>query len=339
LERMVNRTSEKVGEHIIPFIEGMPLKGVYGVPNVKNNELIFKLSRNPDANLTWNSVLRRPSLFIGHKDVLISVGYENEERGVPTISKEKNFTLVIVKAFSFWICVLIILVLLVILFWLAKSTEMLKEPFAIGENGHKRPYSLALTQMTFWYFLVVSAMIILFLITKEFPDVNSTVLILIGISSLTALSSEAINYNKLSEVKKKLVSLKAEKKTLSNRITEIKDKLKQESELEPSEKLELEKEKKDSEIKLYEIIQSIPQYNASNKVYFSKGFLRDLVSDATGVSLHRFQIAVWTLLFGFYFCYSVWNDLKMPELDPTYLALMGISSGTYIGFKIPEQKS
>jgi len=28
----------------------------------------------------------------------------------------------------------------------------------------------------------------------------------------------------------------------------------------------------------------------------------------------------------------------MPEFDNTLLALMGISSGTYLGFKIPEQR-
>jgi hypothetical protein len=31
--------------------------------------------------------------------------------------------------------------------------------------------------------------------------------------------------------------------------------------------------------------------------------------------------------------------LTMPELSVTLLGLMGISSGTYIGFKFPEQKS
>lgn len=29
----------------------------------------------------------------------------------------------------------------------------------------------------------------------------------------------------------------------------------------------------------------------------------------------------------------------MPEFDGTLLALMGISSGTYLGFKIPERQS
>jgi len=35
---------------------------------------------------------------------------------------------------------------------------------------------------------------------------------------------------------------------------------------------------------------------------------------------------------------SVYGNLAMPEFSSNLLGLMGISSGTYIGFKFPEQK-
>ena len=35
---------------------------------------------------------------------------------------------------------------------------------------------------------------------------------------------------------------------------------------------------------------------------------------------------------------SVYGNLAMPEFSSTLLGLMGISSGTYIGFEFPEQK-
>ncbi|HEX9459334.1 MAG TPA: hypothetical protein VGA84_09330 [Thermoanaerobaculia bacterium] len=44
---------------------------------------------------------------------------------------------------------------------------------------------------------------------------------------------------------------------------------------------------------------------------------------------------VWTLVLGGVFLISVLWDLTMPEFSATMLALMGISSGTYIGFKLP----
>jgi hypothetical protein len=48
---------------------------------------------------------------------------------------------------------------------------------------------------------------------------------------------------------------------------------------------------------------------------------------------------VWTLVLGILFIYSVWYRLSMPEFSATLLALLGISSGTYLGFKIPENQN
>jgi hypothetical protein len=70
----------------------------------------------------------------------------------------------------------------------------------------------------------------------------------------------------------------------------------------------------------------------------SKGFLNDVMSDPTGVSLHRFQMFVWTLVLGVIFVGSVFKNLEMPQFSATLLGLMGISSGTYLGFKVPEKK-
>ena len=64
--------------------------------------------------------------------------------------------------------------------------------------------------------------------------------------------------------------------------------------------------------------------------------MRDLMSDDRGVvALDRLQVVVWTLVLGGIFLTSVLWDLTMPEFSATMLALMGISSGTYIGFKLP----
>ena len=46
----------------------------------------------------------------------------------------------------------------------------------------------------------------------------------------------------------------------------------------------------------------------------------------------------WTLILGVIFIGSVYKDLAMPEFNVTLLGLMGISSGTYLGFKFPEKK-
>lgn len=70
----------------------------------------------------------------------------------------------------------------------------------------------------------------------------------------------------------------------------------------------------------------------------SRGFARDLLWDGGGMSLHRFQIVVWTLVLGAIFAASAYLDLAMPEFSATLLGLMGLSSGTYLGFKVPERQ-
>jgi hypothetical protein len=67
-------------------------------------------------------------------------------------------------------------------------------------------------------------------------------------------------------------------------------------------------------------------------------FWVDILSDADGVTVHRFQNVVWTVVLGFVFVIQACTDLVMPVFDSTLLALMGISAGTYVGMKIPEAK-
>jgi hypothetical protein len=82
--------------------------------------------------------------------------------------------------------------------------------------------------------------------------------------------------------------------------------------------------------------EAIPTPNRKNRT--SLGFWHDLVTDERGVvALDRFQIVAWTIVLGGIFLYSVLWDLAMPEFNATMLALMGISSGTYIGFKLPTK--
>lgn len=63
----------------------------------------------------------------------------------------------------------------------------------------------------------------------------------------------------------------------------------------------------------------------------------DLLHSDGAVDLHRFQIFVWTIVLGIVFVNTVYTELAMPDFDKTLLLLMGVSSGTYIGFKFREQ--
>ena len=94
----------------------------------------------------------------------------------------------------------------------------------------------------------------------------------------------------------------------------------------------------DSRTRLGQIDQQLRSLNGGQAAPASQGFLRDILSDGSGYSFHRFQIFAWTIVLGIIFVSSVYNNLTMPEFSTTLLGLMGLSAGTYIGFKFPEQK-
>ncbi len=67
----------------------------------------------------------------------------------------------------------------------------------------------------------------------------------------------------------------------------------------------------------------------------SGNFLKDILSDSDGISFHRLQMLVWTIVLGIIFVEKVAATLIMPDFDAQLLGLMGVASGTYLGFKIP----
>ena len=74
----------------------------------------------------------------------------------------------------------------------------------------------------------------------------------------------------------------------------------------------------------------------------SQGFFIDILSDANGISLHRFQNFAWTIIAIAVYLYKV-SQIKtgceLPELSDTLLALTGISSATYLVLKTQENNA
>lgn len=85
------------------------------------------------------------------------------------------------------------------------------------------------------------------------------------------------------------------------------------------------------------VISAVVDSNASSQApaTASGNFLKDLLSDSDGISFHRLQMFVWTIVLGFVFIHKVSITLIMPDFDTQLLGLMGLASGTYLGFKIP----
>lgn len=72
---------------------------------------------------------------------------------------------------------------------------------------------------------------------------------------------------------------------------------------------------------------------AANMTVQSKGIIYDILSDDSGISVHRLQNALFTLTLMAVFVSDVVGYLRMPAIDSTLLAVMGISSAGYLTAK------
>ncbi len=71
----------------------------------------------------------------------------------------------------------------------------------------------------------------------------------------------------------------------------------------------------------------------------SQGFIKDILSDKEGVSIHRLQNVLWTLAVGIIYIQHVASYGNLPDetvFTDNLLILMGISTGAYIGLKTAE---
>jgi hypothetical protein len=71
----------------------------------------------------------------------------------------------------------------------------------------------------------------------------------------------------------------------------------------------------------------------------SEGFLKDILSDKEGVSIHRLQNVLWTIVVGIIYIHYVVSMKNLPDetvLTENLLILMGVSTGAYVGLKTAE---
>lgn len=154
------------------------------------------------------------------------------------------------------------------------------------------------------------------------------------ISAGTAVGSAFVDANKDTETnrQKKIqeaTEIEGEVKSLENTLQES---LKGQK---------LEDLKKDADPKALMAIEEQKEAKAAkvNKLRgISMGFFTDILTDKDGISFHRFQAVALSIVLRIIFIYQVYAKLAMPVFSGTLLTLLLISSGTYLGFKLPQEK-
>lgn len=328
---------------LVPYLNGLALLGNYPEEiHTSQNHLRFHLQITPANKKMWVDLLGAPERI--RKPVAFSVGVEGQG---PFDTKYDPSNPVLLTVISPWygaIALVLVLFTLSLLVWLARNTNIIREPGPKPAGGKRRPYNLGRTQMAFWFFLVHASYVVIWLITDALDTITPSLLGLMGISAGTALSEAMIDSSKDVANASQLQDLTAEKQTLEQSIPDLQAQiagLSVTATMTPQETANWDSQSKQLQeyrTRLALVNQQIQELTRPASAGISSGFLRDILSDSSGYSFHRFQIFAWTIILGVIFVSSVYNGLTMPEFSATLLGLMGISSGTYIGFKFPEQR-
>jgi preprotein translocase subunit YajC len=293
-------------------------------PQITSEGLIlsFYLIRDSenDANRNaWNQLLtkQREKGYIMTLPVALAIG-TGPALSIPERESGKQFQFYIVdETEASWTILICLAMFFGAYYLLVKNPTVLRDQ----KNGF---YSLGKSQMAFWGLLVALAFAGIWFLTGTMEHIPDQVLILIGISSATGLSAVVIGENKIAanqlKIETDIKSLQAEQKQLETEQNTAGNTFPQGS--------------IDRLKQIKAAIEKLAQQPAAAQ---SAGFWRDICNNGDGLSFHRLQVVIWTLILGVVFINDVSKVMSMPEFSNTLLMLMGISSGTYLGFKIPEK--
>jgi len=291
--------------------------------DLPSGTLRFQLLRTTQNKDVWTPLLQYP-ISEPVRPLHISVGLQGQSPLLTEGTARAAWLFVI--GFNWWTVswVLVFVILLVIFVVFAIFSNILRSPEP--EHTGRLPYSLSRTQAGFWLFLVAGSFVFIWVVTGDLSTLNASILALIGISAGTYLASAMLEDPPGSQNPAGGAPLGQTPAASSGA---------------GSGTASAAGSSPASTTAATGAPTGASPTTKAHKVVgrllgirFIGVFLADILSDEQGVSIPRFQIFVWTIVLGIMFVVSVCNQLSMPEFNGTLLALMGISSATYVGAKL-----
>lgn len=328
---------------LVLFLNQVEIKKLYPFAvDREKSELYYRLRRDSDSRDAWQNFLSRP------QDETLQVNASVGPEGKAPLKDAKPLTLRIYSDRLLKVGVALFLATIVGFLIAAKKTTIIRDsgpPNPVG-GPRNRPYSLARTQVAWWFFIILGSFLFIGLVTWDLNTITTSSLVLLGIGTGTALGAAMVDANKRQSTDNELETLKPKEAKLVASIAELKTSIMESEKIalggDPSLTASLASRRTELatlEAELEQVRSQVNDAASGLQKPVSEGLITDLLSDVNGVTFHRFQIVVWTIVLGLVFIYSVWTSLTMPQFSDTVLALMGISAGTYVGFKIPEQQT
>jgi hypothetical protein len=299
---LAGRTSRQGASKLELALNGNLLKGVTAQGReAGSKDLSFILARTVENRDKWNLLLSKSHFTKTSDEMTVGVSPD----GGATLFGAKDTPRIGFIVVPEW-------------YWI------LRDPAPDLGANKLGSYSLARSQMAWWLFILLGSYAYIFAITQDIDTVTQGVLVLMGISVSAGLGSLVVDSSKQTQRK----ALESERASLTTDISNLTNQLAAAADPNLAATLG---QKQARIAAIADALKALPLPTGE-----SQGFLMDILSDDAGVNFHRFQMFAWTLVLGIIFVYQVWSNLAMPDFSATLLGLMGISSGTYLGFKIPD---
>ena len=278
-------------------IDELPFNGLQPVPNCGNTKLLYTLKQTSDNKDAWNAVLSKKRDKFFSRTVSVTISPNNlqikEKPNQKLEAIPKKYNLIIINPTWFTIFVIVFVTLLFVFFWLAKTSDMLREP-GPAKGDERKPYSLARTQMAFWFFTVIISFVYIWLVKDNLYCLTGSVLVLMGISAATALSSAVVDSGKRNDIERLREDKAADEATQARLEKEIADITSKITASPPPPDLEVQKEllatktkeleKKKAEIEQHQTDMKIQTLSKAIKPVISKSFWADILNEDNGIS-------------------------------------------------------
>ena len=311
--------------------------------------LLYELTRKQEdekSRKVWSSLLGAPTFdSFFNRIVPVGVGLKDGQRMLEKAGVNPVIKLELLGKWSITVAALIFALALILFLALCKQSNIIRDaPAPQLPDGKKPPYSLGKTQMAWWFFLVLGSYLFISVATASYETISAQALVLIGIAAGTGFGAIAIQSGKTDTTMTDLANAETDLDTLEDKKTELESEFNTLKEVTNPDTVQLakidtiSKEIAEFPTKREKLATKISKLGEELKGPVTDKFYLDLVRDRNGVTFHRFQNVVWSVVLGAVFLFQVWRDLAMPEFSPTLLTLMGITSTTYLGFKFPEKK-
>ena len=345
------RLNLTINDQVVPELSALNAsesRSLKDAPGDRWDDFVFRLKPEDEAQRKVFQDLARGSGLSEKVRLSLSFPVDKEKTVrliVPTVLepnaavKSQRTEVSFAPVWKVWFMIIYGLAIVAGMTLLGLQTNMLRGLMSRRRPNGKYQLSLSHVQLAIWFVVVFGAYIYLWVITGSLNTLSTSGLYLVGIAIVTSLGSTAIQGMSTSDKEVMAYNntlaprLEMDRATVWALVNQAEATARQKWEqVQQSGASSADAASQDA-FRNWDDLRRQKEYLATPMIY---RWLVDLLSENGEVTLHRFQMLAWTVGLAFIFCVRVFADLTMPTFPGEVLTLMGISAGTYLGFRVPE---